>query len=160
MNKERLQQLLFLAALSVGGCSAGDHQDLIAYIEEVKARPAEKPEPALAFEAPDIDPERLAIARDPFEPLSVGTPRERIQPAADVNEVSGPLRSTSPSALRLIRTYQHQGRVVAIVSVSGTEVYRLEVGDPVGPTHTVADIDRDGLVLRHRSGGASKVFHP
>lgn len=124
--------LLAVAALGVllGGCSGG-HDDLLRYIDEVKARPGGRIEPL-----PQVNPyETFTYAaearRSPFQPdrpdarSSAGVRPDSARPKEYLEQF--PL-----DTLRLVGTLEQGGRTYALLQSDDGLVHRVSPGNYVG----------------------------
>ncbi|WP_290650060.1 pilus assembly protein PilP [Aquisalimonas sp.] len=132
--------LLALAAMVLAGCYR-DTDDLEAYIEETRQRPAPaldpvpEPEPARSHRYPDLD------IRDPFQRLSFAqSDDERNQaaddgPRPDQQRPREPLEEFPLDSMRMAGSLEQGGARWGLVRDPSGRIHRVQEGNYLGKNH-------------------------
>ena len=131
--------IVALALTLLSGCSGSRHQDLEAYMAEVRARPAGEIEPIPAFtpyrpftysvmaQRSPFDRPMLAIAPDGSYGRSVAPP--------DENRVREYLENHNFASLNMVGTLAGEGGMWALVDDGSGGIHRVAVGNYLGKNH-------------------------
>ena len=148
---KRISRLIFLA-LTLTGCS-GDNQDLVDYINGVKARKSN-----LIENVPDME-SFMALhysetgARNPFsnprpESVKAETPFPQNCPQPNFARSKGPLETYSLDNLNMHGTLGSDEHLWGLIRASSGEIFRVSPGDYIGLNHgEILDITKDYIEL-------------
>lgn len=139
LRSGRALALLVAAGLALGGC-VRDTDDLEAYIEETKQRPARpldpvpEPEPARSHRYPEFD------IRDPFAQLSFAEPEAESEdvasgPTPDRDRPQEPLEQFPLDGLRMAGTLEQNGSRWALIRDPGGTIHRVQEGNYLGQNY-------------------------
>ena len=124
--------LLVCLPFVLSGCAAGVDDELLAYVDEVKARPGGRIKPL-----PQIKPyEKFAYAaaeiRSPFEPdrPNASTAKAGPKPIKDRNKEY--LEQFPLDTLAMVGTLDREGQVYALVQTQDGMVHRVTPGQYLG----------------------------
>lgn len=143
--------IVLLGSLALAGCTQ-DVDDLQAYIDETKARPAphlppfEEPEPAPTHRYP------TELERDPFDRLNFAQ-RETADetdsgPRPDPNRAQESLEDFPLDSLRMVGVLERQEERSALVRDPQGTVHRVKVGNYIGQNHgRIINIDERRIEL-------------
>lgn len=131
--------LVAAAGLLLSGCSR-DTDDLEAYIEEVRARPARQldpvpePEPARSHRYPEMD------IRDPFAELSFAEPEpDQAEasdgPSPDPDRPREPLEEFPLDSLKMAGILERDGQRWALIRDPDGTIHRVQEGNYLGQNH-------------------------
>lgn len=149
MNAPRLVALGLALGMLTGCDSAGDFQDLQAYMDEVRARPKGSIEPTPSFVPYEAFTYSVSAMRHPFQR----------QIRVEATEKTGAGRDVKPDETRVrqfledfnIETFSMVGTIAgsagtyALVS-DASGVHRVKVGDYLGRNHgRIVGIDEAGI---------------
>jgi type IV pilus assembly protein PilP len=120
-----------LLALLVGGCG-GDMDDLMAYVDEVKARPGGRIEPlpqikpyqTFAYEAFD--------ARSPFVPDQTPSGSQMAGPRPDAGRPKEFLEGFPLDTLSMVGTLEREGRTFGLLQTQDGLIHRVLPGNYIG----------------------------
>jgi type IV pilus assembly protein PilP len=126
-----------VAALTLTACG-GSHDDLRAYIDEVKARPGGRIEPLPQVQPAPTYTYEPGIRRSPFTP---DTPQRRV--SNDPNAVQGPdrdrprefLEQFPLDTLRMVGTLADRRASFGLVQTTDGLVHRVTVGNHLGQNY-------------------------
>lgn len=123
--------LLAVAALAVvlGGCSGGQ-DDLLRYIDEVKARPGGRIEPLPQVKPYETFTYAAEAERSPFQPDRADGRAAGVRP--DTARPKEYLEQFPLDTLRLVGTLQQGGGTYALLQSGDGLVHRVSVGNYVG----------------------------
>ena len=118
--------------LALLGCSAGVDDELLSYLDEVKARPGGRIEPlpqikpyeAFAYAAEDI--------RSPFEPDRPDTPAAMSGPKPIEDRNKEYLEQFPLDTLNMVGTLDREGTTFGLVQTQDGMVHRVIAGNYVG----------------------------
>jgi type IV pilus assembly protein PilP len=139
MTRARAALLLASAAL-LGGCSfGGDHADLRAFMDEVRARPPGQIEPLPPLVQVPPFAYQAGNLRSPFEPPVVIKPiagRENgVQVKPDLNRARQFLEEYPVTTLTMVGTLAQNNRTYGLVQDANGGVHRVQHGDYMGTDH-------------------------
>ncbi len=135
-NERRHLPLLLCVMLGLGGCSSGDFNDLQAFVDEVRSRPAGPPEALPEFKTYETYAYSVGARRDPFsvtvseEMISPDTPGLRPQERHPEALEQFPL-----DTLRYVGSMEQEGAGWAIITAPDGIVHRVRVGNYLGQNH-------------------------
>lgn len=147
-------RLLPAVFVFLGGCSGGDHKDLVKYMQEVHKRPARPIEPAPSFEEYRSFAYSPAGSRSPFEPPveivwegSLGMDgRSDVKP--DLTRPREFLENFSIGAITMMGTIEKNGELWALVNDGTGNVHRVRRGNYLGRNHgKILGIDKLQVTL-------------
>lgn len=138
-----LRTLIVTFSVSVlVACSAGNFDDLNAYIKSVKARPAERIAPLPEFKTYETFAYSAEDLRDPFKmfeneaevakPVTVAKPKG---PHPDMNRNKETLEQFPLDTLRFVGQLQRDNQTWAIVTSPDSLVHRVKVGNYIGKNY-------------------------
>lgn len=152
----RLRSLVLLALVPVlTACMGADDQDLRAWVDEVKARPATPIEPL-----PEIRPYEAFIysashLRSPFRadrPEAIGelgsleNCTSKISP--DPNRVREELEDYALQSLKMVGSMSQSGDIWALIKQDSGSIHRVQVGNHLGLNHgKITSISEQNLQL-------------
>ena len=127
-----MRALALCVPVLLTGCTSGVDDGLLAYVDEVKARPGGRIE-AL----PQIKPyENFAYAaveiRSPFEPDRPDSPASMAGPKPSDDRTKEYLEQFSLDTLAMVGTLDREGTMFGLVRTQDGMVHRVEPGDYVG----------------------------
>jgi type IV pilus assembly protein PilP len=137
----RLAGLLLLAsAVFHGGCGfGGDHADLRAYMDEVKARPSGRIQPLPPIEPVPPFAYQAGNLRSPFDPPVVIRPVAGRAPGVQVKpDLTRPrqyLEEHPVASLVMVGTLAQGDRTFGLVQDANGAVHRVQNGDYMGTDH-------------------------
>ncbi len=136
-----LHRLLTVVALLtlLAGCSGSRHQDLEAYMAEVRARPAGEIEPIPTF-SPYVPYAYSTMAqRSPFDPpllaLSPDGTQGRSAVAPDDNRPREYLENHNFASLAMVGTISRDGVIWGLVDDGAGGIHRVTIGNHMGKNH-------------------------
>ena len=131
---------LLLPLVSVlSACGGGSHDDLVAFMADVKARPAGQIEPIPAFTPYKPFDYSVAQLRSPFEePVTIERiiemlPASSVEP--DFNRVKEFLEQINIESLNMVGTISKDGGIWALVDDGSGNVHYVKEGNFVGKNH-------------------------
>ena len=152
----RLSHLFFCwvsAAILLAGCTSGNHEDLVEFIDDNKRRPPGKikePPKIEPYEAFTYDAYRL---RSPFDrPVSVAIQQQQrsasnnVKP--DLARQKERLEQYDLSTLSMVGTLRKNGTLWALISDPDGSIDRIREGNYIGRNHgKVIDLDDNKIEL-------------
>lgn len=150
MRVLRIPLVSILVATVVVSC-AGEHDDLAAYLDEVKARPG-TPLEALPPIPQAEDFRYVAADRpSPFTPIAPGVENARragSEPAPDLAREPQFLEHYSLDSLRMVGSLRQESRLYGLMQTPDGLIHRLATGDYLGRNHgRVTRISEDEVQL-------------
>jgi type IV pilus assembly protein PilP len=155
-----------VACVALTGCVDTSIADLEAYVENVLARPGQRPEELPAIEPYEIYTYQSANGTDPFRPFYQEREQEAETtakapgrgPQPDLNRNREELESHPLDALRMIGTLEQAGAVWGIVRGPDSMVHRIRVGNYMGTNHgKITSISEENIelleIIRDGQGG-------
>ncbi len=141
MRPLRLVAVLCIAAV-LASCSEHDHQDLYDYVNQVKARPAERIPPLPVFKPYETFEYSASSYRDPFrmfdhESNSVAVVDEKVSAllAEHENRNKETLEQYPLDTLKFVGQLERANNKWAIVTSPDNVVHRVKVGNYVGTNY-------------------------
>lgn len=137
MMKHRFATLFILIWLSA--CGSNDHSDLLAYIAEVKARPAGTIEPVPTFSPYEPFDYSATMLRGPFDKPSVAkdvlvlVPQSNVKP--DTNRPKEALEEFNIESLIMVGTLMRSGQLWALLNDDKGELHYVKEGNYLGKNH-------------------------
>ncbi len=130
--------LLVAVALILPACSGDRHDDLVTFVEKVKARPKGKIKPL-----PEVKPFETFVyddtdRRDPFTPFVEDVHIEQDKEVVDtglrpdMNRKREALEAFSLDSLQYVGTLEKKGTTWALLAAPDNTVYRAQVGNHIG----------------------------
>ena len=153
MNEHRHTGMLLglLVILSVAGCTASDNQDLAAFMD------AERNKPATAIEPLPEYPPYIAVIyssaglRSPFNPPISARENEFTGTKTQAPNKTRPreyLERFNVAELRMVGTIEQHGVRWALIADSAGSVHRVKAGNYVGRNYgRISDIRNTGIQL-------------
>lgn len=141
MNKKKSLFFVIACCVLFTGCVGnGEHQDLKAFMEEVKARPAGEIEPIPTFRAYKNFRYGAIAMRSPFDPPLLVASGEKI---AGKNTVEAPddsrkreyLESFNFAALSMVGILSKDGQIWSLINDGSGGIHRVTVGNYLGKNH-------------------------
>jgi type IV pilus assembly protein PilP len=148
---KRVSSLIFLS-LTVGGCTA-DNQDVVDYINEVKARKTVKIESVPDMEGFVALQYSETGERNPFsnprpESVKAETPFPQDCPQPNFARIKGPLETYSLDNLKMHGTLGSDKHLWGLIRASSGEIFRVSPGDYIGLNHgEILDITKNHIEL-------------
>ncbi|KXO11166.1 Type IV pilus biogenesis protein PilP [Moritella sp. JT01] len=148
---KRITSLVFLS-LTLGGCTA-DNQDLVDYINEVKARKTAQIESVPDMEVFVALDYSETGARNPFsnprpESVKAETPFPQDCPQPNFARIKGPLETYSLDNLSMHGTLGSDKHLWGLIRASSGEIFRVSPGDYIGLNHgEILDITKNYIEL-------------
>ncbi len=132
--------VIILAALA--GCVSRNMDDLVAYVDQVKARKHYKIEPLPEIKVPEIYVYASAAKRDPFQPF---VEEQRAQVTGSDKGKAGELRPpVHPpqeleqfplDTLRMVGTLQKDDQIWGLITAPDGAVHRIQAGNYMGKNY-------------------------
>ncbi|QUM79100.1 pilus assembly protein PilP [Moritella sp. 5] len=148
---KRISSLIFLS-LTIGGCTT-DNQDLVDYINEVKARKMVQIESVPDMEGFVALNYSETGARNPFsnprpESVKAETPFPQDCPQPNFARIKGPLETYSLDNLDMHGTLGSDKHLWGLIRASSGEIFRVSPGDYIGLNHgEILDITKNYIEL-------------
>ncbi|MBF0266782.1 MAG: pilus assembly protein PilP [Gammaproteobacteria bacterium] len=131
-----LRTILVLSiSLLISSCSNYDNNDLIQYVNKVKAEKPGKIDPLPEFVQAKMFTYGGLEIRDPFLPVvdvEVATKRSYSGPRPDANRIKEPLESYSLDSLRMMGSLQQNETTWVLIKDPDGLLHRLKVGNYLG----------------------------
>lgn len=129
-----------LATAWLSACSGGDHEDLKAFMEEVKARPKGHIEPIPTFRPYEAFTYSATALRGPFDkPVDVKEITRIAQPSSnvkpDLNRVKEFLERFNIEALSMVGSLEQYGQLWVLIDDGEGGVHRVKNGNYMGRNH-------------------------
>jgi len=140
--------VLGVAALMIG-CSSGVDDDLLSYVDDVKARPGGRIEPL-----PQVKPYETftyvadASIRSPFLPDRPDSPSKMAGPKPLQNRSKEYLEQFPLDTLAMVGTLDREGRTYGLVQTQDGMVHRVTAGNFVGQNDgQITGVNDAGIAL-------------
>ncbi len=150
----RLRPWAPVCALTValGGCAGGGMQDLQAYVQEVKARPAAPIEPIPEVRQIETFTYVSEGRRDPFAPVAGAQQQaQQSQPSGlhpDFLRPKEELEQFPLDSLRMVGTLEQQQVIWALIRSKDRVIHRVKAGNYLGQNHgQISRITADKIEL-------------
>lgn len=142
-GRSALKALIVTLSVSVlVACSAGNFDDLNAYIKSVKARPAKRIAPLPEFKTYETFTYAATDLRDPFkmfeneaEVAKTVTVPKTTGPKPDLNRNKETLEQYPLDTLRFVGQLERDGQTWAIITSPDSLVHRVKVGNYIGKNY-------------------------
>jgi len=138
MQKKLLSGVVAFVAVTLGGCSNGDFDDLEQYVAEQKSRPARQIAPLPTFRTYEAFSYNSAALRSPFEvPIKIKAMPQRA--VSDVkpnfNRTKEHLEEFNIGALSMVGTIEKDQTLWALINDGDGGIYRIKIGNYMGKNH-------------------------
>ena len=127
-----LRVLLLVAAGLIVGCSAGVDDDLLAYIDDVKARPGGRIEPLPQIRPYETFRYSANEIRSPFMPDRPDAPTQAAGPRPEQERNKEYLEQFPLDTLEMVGTLDREGRTYGLVQTQDGMVHRVTAGNYLG----------------------------
>jgi type IV pilus assembly protein PilP len=130
--------VLLACIVLLSGCSSDNMDDLRAYVQSVKARPASRIPPLPTFETYVNFPYSAAHLRDPFAPFVPEGAVAQQQPGAikpPITHRREPLEEFPLDSLKFVGLLERAGERWAIISAPDGLIHRVNVGNYIGQNY-------------------------
>ncbi len=138
MKPLHLAPLALLAGLVLTGCGSNDFNDLQAFMDETRARPAGEIEPLPRFSPYEAFTYSASSLRSPFQPPVRIDLTQRQRGTSDVrpdeDRVRQFLEGFNIEAFDMVGTLSNEDGMQALVRGAGS-VHRVRIGDYLGRNH-------------------------
>lgn len=132
--------VLIVAAAMLSACSGGDHEDIKAFMDEVKAKPIGHIAPIPTFRPYEAFTYSATAMRGPFDkPLDIkdiallAQPSSNVKP--DLNRVKEFLERFGIEALSMVGSLDQYGQLWVLIDDGDGGVHRVKNGDFMGRNH-------------------------
>ncbi len=129
------------AYLGLAGCAGGSMDDLVSYVEEVRARKSTRIAPLPEIQVPEIYVYSASEQKDPFQPIVEEQPDDVIvarpnnETAPPQNHIREELEYYPLDSLRMVGTLAMQEDMWALVTAPDGAVHRVQSGNYLGKNY-------------------------
>ena len=131
VNRSRCIELLTVSVL-LSGCAGGVNDELLSYIDDVKARPGGRIEALPQIKPYETFAYSVDNARSPFMPERPGSPTKTAGPKPIDDRSKEYLEQFSLDTLAMVGTLDRGGNVYGLVQTKDGMVHRVVAGNYVG----------------------------
>jgi type IV pilus assembly protein PilP len=131
LNPSRNIVLLAVVVLATG-CASGVNDELLSYIDEVKARPGGRIEPLPQIKPYETFAYSVDDVRSPFMPARPGSPATVAGPKPIHDRSKEYLEQYSLDTLAMVGTLDRDGNVFGLLQTKDGMVHRVVAGNYVG----------------------------
>jgi len=157
--------LLLPMFLTLSACAGGGMDDLVNYVDKIKARKSKQIEPLPEIKVPELYAYASSDARNPFgalvpekpEPETIADEETTNGPTPPDNHIREELEYFSLDSLRMVGTLEMKDNLWALITAPDGAVHRVLPGNYLGRNYgkitTVADDHLELVeIIRDRGG--------
>lgn len=132
LHRMALRASILLVAGLLAGCAAGVDDELLAYIDDVKARPGGRIEPLPQIKPYETFRYSAENLRSPFQPDRPEAPATFAGPKPIKDRSKEYLEQFPLDTLAMVGTLEREGRTYGLVQTQDGMVHRVRPGNYVG----------------------------